>query len=427
LPLSPHWSAANISPGKNGNEFLGHGGKGINRTALVALQSINGNDAGLAPVGTALGPNGKPFTRPSVTLDTYNRTNYFTDWLDFAAGYMLQKSIDPTKPIYNTEWHGAGTLSWRDEALSPQYIACAVWLGLYHGEAANVAWYFPRDGLWPQQPQKFPSSLTGSFGTEPAAVDTFLREFMTATAHGTVVAAVGRLPPRIWLLRSWSSFALNENATRVLLSSFEVASFAGVPAGFVVEGHFDGIGDSDVVIVPGTTHSRDSTVAWLGSRAASRPGTVVVTTDATASTDAVLLYTPHGTERPSQGRAFVAGLPKLVLDTAQAAAARLFAMPAIAALIVDTPARCATSNGTVDAPPFGVLCRFARVAGRVQGLVINLNSESCSVSLVRQSIELGNRFVQRAVDLRSQVETSTPLILAAGAVQLLDLGPEESR
>ena len=63
----------------------------------------------------------------------------------------------------------------------------------------------------------------GSFGTLPAVTDAFLRAYAAASAHGEVVAALGRQAPRIWLLRSWSSFALDANSTQALLATFEVA------------------------------------------------------------------------------------------------------------------------------------------------------------------------------------------------------------
>ena len=39
---------------QDGNEFEGHAGKGINRTALVPLQSMNGNDMSIRPVGAGV-------------------------------------------------------------------------------------------------------------------------------------------------------------------------------------------------------------------------------------------------------------------------------------------------------------------------------------------------------------------------------------
>ena len=99
----------------------------------------------------------------------YDRHRYAADWLGQGAGYTLQHSLAPEKPLYDTEWHSIGTLQWRDEHMSAEYVELAVWFSLYHHLALNVAWYMPREGLQPQPPSKFPGSLVGSFATLPAA------------------------------------------------------------------------------------------------------------------------------------------------------------------------------------------------------------------------------------------------------------------
>jgi hypothetical protein len=419
---------------QNGNEFRGHGGNGINRSALVALQTINGNDAGLRPSSSAVGQNGKPYHKPDAGTPLYNATRYFGDWLDFSAGYTLQRSIDPTKPVYNTEWHGAGTLSWRDEALSHEYIDFAVWLGLYHGEAMNVAWYLPRDGLLPQQPLQFNDSFAGSFGTQPAATDAYLRALLDASAHGMVVAALGRVPPCLWLLHSMSSFNLDSNSTNALLAVFEAASFSGVAVGFLFEGSLDAVDSANVVVIPGTTHARDETVVWLRHRSRTSPGTVVVVGGGVA----ILRYTPSGVPRSSDDTAFLATLPTVVLDTVPSAARHLAALPAVIALRAKSPGHCRdASEGANSPPPFGVLCNFAIVNGQVCALVINLNAEDTAVAVTATTTTAhGNgvgsppAYPTRATELRTgRVISSidaTLLQLAPGEVQLLTLGSAEA-
>lgn len=312
-----------------------------------------------------------------------------------AAGYALQRSANASKPIYNTEWHGASTLGWRDEALTPEYIACAVWTGIYFGEAMNVAWYFPRIGVLPQKANQFADSFAGSFGTEPAAMDAFLRTFMQTSAHGEVVVGLGRLPFKVWVLRSWSSFALNTNSTTEMLSGFEMAAFLGVPVGFLHEGveWFDAVGDNDVVLVAGTSHASDATVEWLRRRAAAStlkgaPSTVVVAFDP-ASDSTILHFAPSGRARPPADRAFVQQLPAVRLNSVATALADLVAVPAVAAAIAAAPAACVAPGSSEDAgsanaagvPVLGVLCKFGLVGGKVQGLAINLNAAAASVSV----------------------------------------------
>lgn len=401
---------------QNGNEFQGLGGFGINRTSLIPLQTINGNDAGMAP-RTALGQNNRPYL-PNHDIATYNLSSYYSDWLSYSAGYALQRSLDPSKPVYNTESHYQSTLAWRTEGTDPNYIDFAVWLGLFHGEAMDVAWYFPRRGLWPESANQFGPSFPGSFGTDPAATDAYLRSNLIASAHGDVVATLGRLPTRIWLLRSWSSFALNRNSTAALLGTFESASFLGVPVGFCMEGQLADIREHDVVVIPGTTHVRDNTVAWLQSRTKSSPGTVVATFFPEDGVSSLLQSEPSGTPRSSVDIAWLQSVPHVPLTSVQAATQTLAGLPTIASTVQAAPGHCVAGT---QGPSVGVLCKFVVVRGSIIGLVINLLESATAVSVVLSN----STRATSARDLRSGAlfvhEAGMLLQLKPGEVKLLSL------
>ena len=348
-----------------------------------------------------------------------------------AAGYTLQRSLAPSKPVYNTEWHGSSTVEWRDEAMSRQYIETAVWVGLYHGEAMNVAWYWPRAGVAPQAASKFSVSFAGSFGTQPTAVDAFLRQFMAATVNGGTVAAVGRLAPRVWLLRSWSSLALNSDSYDALLGTFEAASFLGLPVGMLFEeparlAALDG--SNDVVLVPGSTHAEEATVGWLRARAAARPGSVVLTYSSKAPSAGpgaqYLGYSPAGVARPAADVAFVSRLPAVNITSAADALAVLAHLDAVAALLPTAPARCTPPEDPWGGPAFGVLCRFALSEGHVRGLVINLNAKPVRIAVVSA---VHDREPAAVTELRSGAKLPNPLSLSPGAVRVLNLGPADLR
>ena len=170
------------------NEFNGLRSKGIDRAALVGALAWNGCDSGMAsnsaldshgrvnpkdrvmnPPHNLVNPPGGKYPGESWPV-LYNKSRYAADWLGQGAGYTLQHSLDPAKPVYDTEWHSIGTLTWRDESMPASYVELAVWFTLYHYLALNVAWYFPREGLAPQPARKFNGSLVGSFATLPAAI-----------------------------------------------------------------------------------------------------------------------------------------------------------------------------------------------------------------------------------------------------------------
>eukprot|EP00729_Bicosta_minor_P006089 gene6089-9228_t len=424
---------------QDGNEFKGRSGIGINRTALVALQTINGNDMWIAPA-EAVDERNKPYAqakaKPQNNGRNYDHASYALDWLSLAAGYALQKSANWSKPIFNSEWHGASTAGWRDERMSAAYITASVWTGLYHGEAMNMAWYFPRSNFTTTRGTGFDNGFAGSFATQPLATDTFLRAFMTATAHGTCVAALGRVRPRVWILRSWPSFAANLNATADLLGAFEPASFLGVGVGFLFEEQLGAgaaaVSEGDVVLVAGSTHAADGTVDWLRRRAISSPGTVAVVTNPNAtSAGAQLLYSPSGVVM--HHNAFLLTLPRVELHSARGALAGMAAVPGIAALASAVPARCAEAGHPAGAPAFGILCKFAVFEGRTRGLAINLGVAAAEVAIVgpaTAALAHGGAFraaAVTAVDVLTGVQQSLQpgrtLNLQSSQVVLLDLGP----
>ena len=141
------------------NEFSGLRRKGIDRAALVDALGWNGCDSGIAS-NTGLDSRGRLYAQSKVMNPPHNLANppggkyggagwpvlysknrYAADWLGQGAGYTLQHSLDPAKPLYDTEWHSVGTNDWRDEHMSAEYVELAVWFTVYHHLAVNVAWY----------------------------------------------------------------------------------------------------------------------------------------------------------------------------------------------------------------------------------------------------------------------------------------------
>lgn len=336
--------------------------------------------------------------------------------------------------MFNTEWHGASTLKWRDEHETPEYMTAAVWTGLFFGEAMNVAWFFPRQG--PETiTGSFTNSFAGSFATQPVATDAFLRAFMGATAHSGCVAAIGRVRPRVWLLRSWGSFAISVNTTSDLLGAFEPASFLGPTVGFLFEEQLEVVGSGDVVLVAGSTHVADTTVDWLRSRVSAMPGTVaaVVNPNATAA-GAQLMYTSSGVPRAPAAIAFLSNVPRIELSSARGTLAQMAAMPAMAAIVKTLPARCADADVDVNtnvfgsASAFGVLCKFAVHDGRTRGLAVNLLATVANV-IVQAGDAGSSTGIFTAINVLTGVQqvlrSGRTLSLQSSEVVLLDLGPAQ--
>ena len=155
----------------------------------------------IAPAGAVDQRNRPKKGKPENNGRNYDLANYALDWVSLAAGYALQKSANWTKPVFNSEWHGASTAGWRDEHMSADYIAAAVWTGLYHGEAMNVAWYFPRQGAHTTS-SVFDDGFAGSFATHSRTRTVLYFSFwglLVVVMHKHVTTAVtrGRLMSRL--------------------------------------------------------------------------------------------------------------------------------------------------------------------------------------------------------------------------------------
>jgi hypothetical protein len=365
-------------------------------SGLNSKGRINLKDRVMNPPHNLLNPPGGKWGGEGWPL-LYNKSRYASDWLGQGAGYTLQHSLAPSKPLYDTEWHSVGTLAWRDEYMSPEYVELSVWFTVYHYLAVNVAWYFPREGIAPQPATKFPGSLVGSFATLPGATDTFLREYMLASALGEAVAALGRVKPTIWILRSMASNTQDETSTVSLLAVFEAASFLGVTVGFVTEQQLQNgtvpNNRQNIVIVPNSTFVENATVAALQHRAS---GSVVL---ASNTTTACLRFEPSGVMRPHQP-AFLHNLTVFPVVPAPTMHTMLRAqlLPQLAKPL----AWCVDAAAPGAGPVFGVLCRFAMTPkiGLV-GIVINMNARPQAVGVMTVARGKGETALAAAVELRS--------------------------
>jgi len=238
------------------------------------------------------------------------------------------------------------------------------------------------EGFAPQPATKFSGSLVGSFATLPQTTDTFLREYMTASAVGNVVAALGRMEPSVRILRSMASNTQDETSTVALLAAFEAASFLSLPIGFVTERQLAALPDASsdfVLIVPNSTFVEDTTVAKLLARP---KGSVVL---ATNTTSACLRWQPNGVPR-ADGRLkpFLAGLTALPIVPAPEMHAAM--VEKVLPRVKQPVAWCVDPTAATRGPRFGVLCRFTTMAGgRTVGYVINMLAEPVAVGVRRRS------------------------------------------
>ena len=202
---------------------------------------------------------------------------------------------------------------------------------------------------------------------------------MLASSLGEVVAAIGRVKPVLWILRSMASDTQDETSTVSLLAVFEAASFLGVPIGFVTEKQLqDGTvpnNEHNIIVVPNSTFVENATVTALQRRTS---GSVVLSSNTTAM---CLRFTPSGVMRPSQELAFLHNLTTVRVVPAPIMHSMLRAY--LLSKPTQPPAWCVDAAAPWEGPVFGVLCRFALAPklGLV-GVVINMNAQPLSVGVM---------------------------------------------
>ena len=294
----------------------------------------------------------------------------------------------------------------------------------------------PRDGLAPQPATKFGGSLVGSFATLPAATDTFLREYMLASALGEIVAALGRVRPTVWILRSLASDTQDETSTVSLLASFEAGSFLGVTVGFVTEQQLQNGSVPDtgqtVLVVPNSTFVEDATVAALLRWPSDR---VVLATNTTAS---CLRFGPSGVARPQSValRRFLGNLT--VFPVVPAPDMHALLVEQLLPRLAQPPAWCVAAAAPGAGPAFGVLCRFTMIEdrtgrARLVGMVINLNAAPLAVAVMTRSANLRTTgavgvVATEATELRSGATVSlgnAGVPMRGGQVLVLQLAAPE--
>ena len=251
---------------------------------------------------------------------------------------------------------------------------------------------------------------------------------MLASALGDVVAALGRVKPTIWILRSMASDTQDETSTVSLLAVFEAASFLGVTVGFVTEkqlqnGSFVPNNEQNIVVVPNSTFVENATVAALEARTSTN--SVVLASNTTA---ACLRFDPSGVVRPQSATRFLDNLT--VFSVIPAPAMHAMLRTRLLPQLEKPPAWCVDATAPEAGPVFGVLCRFSTTPTMgLVGIVINLNAQPQSVAVMTHktstsTVVTASTVVTEAVELRNGAKVmlgKTGKLMRSGEVLVLQV------
>jgi beta-galactosidase len=177
---------------------------------------------------------------------------YAFEWIYTGMAYDLQRSLQPLKPIYESEWHGIQTAAYANTNIPAPFINASLWFSYLHGVNMNVTWWWSRlndlprgDGRW----------FDGSMGAQPQVMDQWARTNITVQRHVPQIILFQDDAPRIRLLYSQPSAIFNINYLNTLRHSYEGLSWFGRPVGYVSETMLlDGFDKLNLLVVPAANY-----------------------------------------------------------------------------------------------------------------------------------------------------------------------------
>ena len=223
--------------------------RGVDRFALAGALDIHGCD-----------------TRPLMLSDKYG----IAFPLPFVC-FDLQRSMDPAKPIFDSEWHGVQTVYYQNDDIPAEFLNASLWLSYLHGMDANVTWSWAREGVEPkkQKPSKkkknkgspapkgaVSTHFNGSLVSQPQLLDAWGRNSVTVQRHAPRLSLSRTTRLRVRLLFSKPSAILDIKHLDTMHEAYESLDWLGVPLGFVMEEMLlAGFRDCDLLIIPAARHA----------------------------------------------------------------------------------------------------------------------------------------------------------------------------
>lgn len=371
---------------------------GIDRPRLSEFYELHGCDT------RALASSESHFSFPQ-----YPPNFYAFDWLSVSGSYSFMRSLDPSKPVIESEWHTVSTVTFRTPELSPQHMsACAV-LAHCHGLASNEIWYWGRKDWLPN------STVSKEFGgadfafslsAQAQAFNAYLRTHAEANALAADIVAVATQPMRMLMLYSDASAVVDTNYLNVQLATFSLLEFVGVNLGFVPEPRLPGsslLTSADLLVVPAVSHASDNTVAAVkalaerssrhgGIRAGDGPQVLLVSVNATDRAS-VFAFDNRSRPRDPASLQWLRSLPAVEIgDVADAQAFARVEAAVLAAGRMSRAFRCVQAANT-SATAFGVFARFATGSsvadGQGRAVVLNTVNATQQVTLIDSRTQAG--------------------------------------
>jgi hypothetical protein len=288
--------------------FAGRRSHGLDFETLCRLQEVMGCDFHTTPKGAR-------HTWWSSTRDIPKEgprqaweDRYALQWRNQTGSLDFMSSVQPDKPIYDSEWHSLSTGKWRDPNLSHEYVRASLWLAYLHGTQATQVWYWGRraDGT-PRGGDGFWASLM----TQPIALNAFGQTMKELNASAQAISALANAPKQVYIFYSEESAIQDPDYASSLRTIHEALSLLGLRVGFVTRTMLaeadDVQGRYPAIVLPPAEHLADRSLRELGQYA-QRDGSLIAVGRPHYTMD------EYGRARPDGERAFLSEAAHLPLE-----------------------------------------------------------------------------------------------------------------
>lgn len=227
---------------------------------------------------------------------------YSIDWAPSLVALDLLKSISPEKIVFDSEWHAASNIHWRDPDMTHRYLRSVLWMHHLSGVGINQAWYWGRgpDGAPLQQNQ---NEFYGSLTTQPKSLNAYLQTMIELNDHATEIVNIASADRPVGLLYCEDSAINDPSYLNQFSNAYQALRFTGLRVNIIpVEliSRFNQVADSadssvQVLIIPPTKYISNDNIQNL-QQSISRFNTVFQIGTGN------LLFNPYGEAHPGSAR-----------------------------------------------------------------------------------------------------------------------------
>lgn len=348
---------------------------GIDPESLMDIQDVIGFDNQVVPNKTH-GRNNRFYK------DYLN--HYVMDWREQAITLDFAKSLHPTKPTFDSEWHAISSNAWDNFILDEGYTRSALWMAYTNGLSMMNCWWWYREANGDLQ-NKVGTTGNIMFSPQHQAIvfNEFGKTMKELNAHGNTISTLTPNTRDFLIYFSIEAAIQDYNYSQQLAATYEALKLMNVKVGFTTETKINNLGYTPkAIIIPPTLFIKDSSIEALNTFKTNNPSTNIVNILRGGALN--FQKDEKGTPDASRVKTFLSGASSFNFTTdifgtsGNGLIQRFRNSINIPAHPIDFKIfKVGTSNET-----FGVFASFGFTPENKQVLsLINLNLEACDISL----------------------------------------------